>query len=97
MNFEESQNSDKWACDKCGKVLDNFIGPASKKLAIDNHVYFEHERPARLREQWAAPPSRIFFTDWYLDGRDLTAFDKGFLKTCGACWNKPLDNQQPVA
>ncbi len=93
----EDYNGGTWTCEKCGESV-SFAGPATKALAISNHMYYTHERPARQKELWAAPPSVPLVDDSFYAGRQLTKYDDSLLANLHIRWDdKPVDNQQHSA
>ncbi len=55
----EDYDGGTWTCDKCGDTV-SFSGPATKALAISNHMYYSHERPSRMSD-------RIFIDSAFYD------------------------------
>ena len=84
----------KWSCPKCGEVL-SFIGPATRKRVIDDHMYWRHDRPereARKREQERADllankdVDVIPFDEAFYDGARLSQQDLSFLWAVRVRW-----------
>ncbi len=83
----EDYNGGTWICGTCGETV-SFSGPATKALAISNHMYYAHERPSRMSD-------RIFTDSAFYDGAQLTEYDKRMLTGMHVRWaNKPVDNQR---
>ena len=83
----------EWRCPECGDTV-RFIGPATKKRFIDDHVYWKHRRPEqerRLEQQrfeWQRSRAVSEPDDAFYDGARLTSEDNAFLSSLAISWNK---------
>jgi hypothetical protein len=86
------QEFEKWTCPKCGQTV-RFMGPTTRRRFIEDHNYWQHEKPERerlaeaTRQSWLA--SRTVTTaldDAFYDGARLSGTDVTFLKSVAACW-----------
>jgi len=91
MAVEDNFEISSWTCPKCGEVVSGFTGPATRRLALDNHEYWKHERPERQAAQWVAKPPVTIFDEFFYEGKHLSREDDSFLENIHAAWKLSLD------
>lgn len=89
---------DSWTCPKCGDKLGGFIGPATRGRLIDDHNYWQHDKPERDRKaeqqriEWLrsreAPAAAETFDDAFYDGARLTHHDTTMLACFRIGWEQ---------